>query len=97
MIHGLETDPAGRCVHYHLACDIAGLKCGECTKYYACYKCHDALEPHVFAACDPQDTPVVCGICSRRMSFTSYKRGFCPDCKNAFNPKCSTHEQIYFK
>lgn len=39
VIYGLETDDAGRCVHYHQENDIAGLKCQQCQAYFACYQC----------------------------------------------------------
>lgn len=54
-IHGLDLDQAGRCRHYHLAVDVAALKCSRCQKYYACYRCHDALENHHFMACEREN------------------------------------------
>ena len=40
-VHGIDTDEAGRCTHYHQEVDVAALKCARCQKYYACYQCHD--------------------------------------------------------
>ncbi len=41
---GIGLDSSSRCYHYHTKLDIVALKCAVCQKYYACYKCHDALE-----------------------------------------------------
>lgn len=43
---GIGLDSSSRCYHYHTKLDIVALKCAVCQKYYACYKCHDALEEH---------------------------------------------------
>lgn len=94
-ILGVDVDSSGRCAHYHLDYDIAGLKCGECGQYYACYKCHEPS--HSFTPCRRDELPVVCGACRRLMNFDEYKRGSCPSCMHAFNPKCALHEDIYFK
>ncbi|ANZ60939.1 hypothetical protein AYR62_11820 [Secundilactobacillus paracollinoides] len=97
VIYGLETDDAGRCVHYHQENDIAGLKCQQCQAYFACYQCHDALCDHKFVACDKDDDPVMCGLCHTVMSFAAYQQGTCPNCRAAFNPKCEGHWGVYFK
>ena len=94
-IHGLDLDQAGRCRHYHLA--VAALKCSRCQKYYACYRCHDALENHHFMACERENWPVLCGICGCLMQFAQYQQGSCPRCGHDFNPGCRRHCQIYFK
>ncbi len=73
-IHGLDLDQAGRCRHYHLAVDVAALKCSRCQKYYACYRCHDALENHHFMACERENWPVLCGICGCLMQFAQISR-----------------------
>lgn len=96
-IHGIEADQAGRCCHYHSENDIAGLKCAQCQQYFACYQCHDELMDHRFVPCDKEDTPVICGICRKTLTFNQYKLGACPFCHHPFNPKCALHETIYFK
>ncbi|PWJ45318.1 putative CHY-type Zn-finger protein [Limosilactobacillus mucosae] len=96
-IHGLDLDQAGRCRHYHLAVDVAALKCSRCQKYYACYRCHDALENHHFMACERENWPVLCGICGCLMQFAQYQQESCPRCGHDFNPGCRRHCRIYFK
>ncbi|CAH1850663.1 CHY zinc finger protein [Convivina intestini] len=96
-IYGLDLDQQGRCHHYHQANDIAALKCTQCQQYYACYQCHNALADHLFVACDPNDLPVLCGVCQQLMNYNQYVTGVCPSCQSAFNPKCSLHRDIYFK
>ncbi len=97
-IHGIGLDKAGRCIHYHTGLDIAALLCAKCRKYYACYSCHDELEDHPFTATEPEETyPVLCGNCRRKLTYQEYKKGSCPYCHAGFNPKCSLHENIYFR
>ena len=47
-IYGIQLDQAGRCRHYHSEADVVALRCCQCHKYYACYKCHDESENHDF-------------------------------------------------
>ncbi|HGL8834083.1 TPA: CHY zinc finger protein [Streptococcus agalactiae] len=80
---GIGLDSSSRCYHYHTKLDIVALKCAVCQKYYACYKCHDALEEHCFAATKSDEMfPVLCGSC--------------PYCRMLFNPNCQRHDSIYF-
>lgn len=98
MIYGQELDNQGRCLHYHGPTDVVALACARCQRYYACYKCHDGIEGHDFKSTDKNFSyPVMCGICSFKLSFLDYKKGSCPYCKHGFNPKCQNHETIYFK
>ena len=41
--------------------------------------------------------PVIRGSCRHFLTFAEYKKGACPYCHHAFNPKCQVHETIYFK
>ncbi len=97
IIEGLDIDEAGRCRHYHQSNDVAALKCGRCQRYFACYRCHDALTDHAFVPCDPNDAPVMCGHCHHVLTRAQYERGRCPVCQHPFNPKCARHATIYFK
>ncbi|WP_337097855.1 CHY zinc finger protein [Limosilactobacillus fermentum] len=96
-IHGIDTDEAGRCTHYHQEVDVAALKCARCQKYYACYQCHDQLEDHPFAACGKEELAVVCGECGQQMNFAQYATGTCLNCQHPFNPGCKLHYDIYLK
>ncbi|KHD44664.1 CHY zinc finger protein [Streptococcus hongkongensis] len=97
-IYGLQLDNAGRCQHYHTELDIVALKCQVCQKYYACYKCHDNLEDHLFHANPSSEKfPVVCGNCRTYLSAEIYAKGFCPSCLSQFNPNCQLHKSIYFQ
>lgn len=98
FIYGLQLDAVGRCQHYHTEQDIVALKCHGCQKYYACYKCHDSLEDHLFQANPSSEWfPVFCGICQTPLSQESYAKGYCPSCLSQFNPKCQLHKSIYFQ
>ncbi len=42
-------------------------------KLYACFKCHDELENHVFEPVDPEEeNTVMCGSCGKRFSYMEY-------------------------
>lgn len=94
---GIGLDSSSRCYHYHTKLDIVALKCAVCQKYYACYKCHDALEEHCFAATKSDEMfLVLCGSCRQMLTLKEYKTGFCPYCRMLFNPNCQRHDSIYF-
>lgn len=98
LFHGLGLDAQSRCQHYHSQLDIASLKCSYCERYYACYRCHDALESHTFkATLSSEPYPVLCGVCLSYLTLKDYKNGTCPVCQSAFNPACYLHDAIYFK
>lgn len=65
-IHGIDTDEAGRCTHYHQEVDVAGLKCARCQKYYACYQCHDQLEDHPLPPAVRKNSPWCAGNAGSR-------------------------------
>ncbi len=97
LFKGIALDENSRCQHYHSEQDIIALKCASCQSYYACYKCHDAMENHNFKATSSDETyPVICGVCQTHLIFTGYKSGSCPHCRSAFNPNCQLHDHIYF-
>ncbi|MFU2164402.1 CHY zinc finger protein [Streptococcus pluranimalium] len=97
LFQGIGLDQQSRCCHYHSALDIVSLKCGMCQAYYACYKCHDAMETHSFEPTRASEPfPVLCGVCLRFLSLSDYKSSACPYCQSAFNPNCQRHANIYF-
>lgn len=98
MIYGQGLDDFRRCLHYHGENDIVALLCDEWNSYYACFKCHDTLSNHRFQSTGLSNNfPIKCGCCCSLLSRLQYKRGFCPYCHHAFNPKCQNHDSIYFK
>lgn len=87
MIYGIDLDGEGRCRHYHTACDVVA----------PCYQCHEQLRNHPFVPVSVADpAPVLCGSCRHLLTYEKYKKGACPYCHHAFNPKCQLHETIYF-
>ncbi|MFD2304954.1 CHY zinc finger protein [Enterococcus termitis] len=101
-IAGCIIDQQGRCTHYHSEYDVVANKCYKCLTYYACYRCHDEKETHLFApwpvTSDKEAKVILCGTCQYEMNYEQYKKeGLCPNCKQRFNPKCVNHESIYFK
>ena len=97
-IYGIQLDQAGRCRHYHSEADVVALRCCQCHKYYACYKCHDESENHDFKPADASDpVPVLCGNCMNQLTREQYARGFCHYCRHQFNPGCRLHHDIYFE
>ena len=102
VIYGESVDSCGRCIHYHLEEDIVAHQCFKCKKYYACYKCHNSNEAHLFKPLPIQslntDAMVLCGICHEKISYFNYKTyNFCPNCHHKFNPKCFLHSEYYFQ
>ncbi|KES09593.1 hypothetical protein SASC598O11_015720 [Snodgrassella alvi SCGC AB-598-O11] len=98
MILGIQTDSCGRCVHYHNENDIAALQCAQCKQYYACFKCHDLMCDHTFVAMTTENSqPVMCGNCKTLLTYKQYQQYQCPFCQAAFNPRCASHKNIYFK
>jgi len=96
-LYGIDLDIEGRCIHYNNFSDIVCLKCGQCHKYYACYKCHNALESHSFLPININDnSPIICGKCRNILSYKKYEIGNCCYCQHPFNLKCKKHSSIYF-
>lgn len=98
MFYGIKLDDESRCQHYHGPNDVVSLKCATCKQYYACYKCHNSLEDHIFTPSDETEPfPVLCGACKKVLSFENYQLGYCCYCQHEFNPKCKNHATFYFK
>ncbi|MBO0475233.1 hypothetical protein IGL98_001167 [Enterococcus sp. DIV0840] len=100
-IFGLTVDEFGRCVHYNLSEDVVANKCYNCKKYYACYRCHNKLEKHVFLpwpiSKKNTDKVVLCGACQYEMTYVEYKEfNKCPNCDHLFNLNCINHLHYYF-
>lgn len=96
-IYGLLVDDQGRCQHYHSELDIIANRCGICGRLYACYKCHDELEDHIFGPvpADQKDS-VMCGVCGQLYTYAEYSTiCSCSHCGSSFNPKCSLHKEMY--
>ncbi|MBS9338632.1 hypothetical protein G6R29_03160 [Fructobacillus sp. M2-14] len=97
VMHGIGLGSKGTCTHYHKDVDIAGLLCGRCEKYYACFKCHDELTNHSFAPSSTKEGhPVLCGSCLTLLTYIEYQEGACVNCKAPFNPGCALHKNLYF-
>ena len=85
-------------LHYHSEADVVALRCRQCHKYYACYKCHDESENHDFKPADASDpVPVLFGNCMNQLTKNQYEQGFCFCCRHRFNPGCRLHQDIYFE
>ncbi|TPR18116.1 CHY zinc finger protein [Apilactobacillus timberlakei] len=97
-IHGINLDSKGRCIHYHNKNDIVALMCQQCHQFYACYKCHNALNNHLFKAVSVKQLHnILCGNCQTLLNYDQYKMNYCPNCQHQFNAKCVFHHSIYFK
>lgn len=100
-IYGKLCDSVGRCIHYHQVTDIVAMKCAQCNRFYACYRCHNEEEVHPFAPLIvdnlKQLATVLCGNCQTEQTYDDYiKRGNCGTCQRPFNPKCTSHHEYYF-
>ena len=97
---GLDLDPNTRCIHYHGPLDIIAVKMYCCRHYYACISCHDELADHParpWPLSEREAKAVLCGNCFYEMSIQTYLHvNTCPQCKAAFNPRCSLHYPRYF-
>ncbi len=101
-MRGKVIDKQTRCSHYHSDLDIIAIKFKCCDIYYPCYSCHQEDQNHI-----PQrwqknefDTlAILCGVCKKELSIQQYLDcdATCIFCKSAFNPKCSTHYDLYFE
>ncbi|MCH9634186.1 MAG: hypothetical protein S4CHLAM7_09290 [Chlamydiae bacterium] len=99
--HGVHLDAYSRCTHYFTDKDIVSIKFKCCSKYYACYKCHENLEQHPvikWERADFSEKALRCGRCQFIFSIQSYLSGenYCPQCSALFNPLCKNHWDIYF-
>ncbi|QCA28033.1 hypothetical protein E4Z98_01275 [Vagococcus xieshaowenii] len=98
QLYGLELDEQGRCLHYHQSNDVVALLCKKCQRYYACFKCHNQLEHHLFSPIKKTHPhPVMCGNCRCLLNYSDYQQEKCAHCNHPFNPKCALHTDIYFE
>ncbi len=100
-VYGLELNEHTGCAHYASSLDIIAIKFKCCGKYYACYKCHEALRDHPAERWEPKDfatKAVLCGHCGHEMSIEQYLfcKSSCVHCHSPFNPKCALHWDLYF-
>ncbi len=103
MVHIIGAiDEQTRCKHYHGETDRMAIKFKCCDTYYCCYYCHEEASNHrsqVWQLADWQVKAVCCGACSTELTIEVYlTSGYsCPNCKAAFNPRCSLHYHLYFE
>ena len=101
LVQGILTDAFTRCQHYQSPLDIIAIKFKCCNTYYACIHCHEEIAKHKVALW-PQNEwnskAVLCGQCKTEISINEYFNSNykCPNCRSAFNPKCSNHNHLYF-
>ena len=101
-IKGIQVDEQTRCIHYHSPLDIIAIKFKCCYEYYSCYYCHQEQAGHparVWSKTEFDSMAVLCGSCKHEMSISLYHECeyTCPFCHAAFNPRCFTHNHLYFE
>jgi uncharacterized CHY-type Zn-finger protein len=102
LLKGSLVDEQTRCTHYHSPVDIIAIRMKCCGEYYACIHCHEELADHPAMQWRKEEreiNAVLCGNCKNEMSINEYLHcdSQCPNCKSAFNPKCSNHNHFYFE
>lgn len=102
VVNGHLVDRHTRCIHYHSVLDIIAIKFKCCNTYYPCYFCHEEVanhQPELWEPSEFETAAILCGACKTELSINEYKscNYQCPQCKSAFNPKCSNHDHLYFK
>lgn len=102
QLKGKLTDHQTRCIHYHSPLDIIAIKFKCCDVYYPCYECHKKEAGHIAMLWTKEERDskaILCGNCKEELSITEYfnSGNECPQCKAAFNPKCSNHYYLYFE
>lgn len=101
-IFGIGVDAQTRCAHYRTALDVIAIKFKCCEKWFPCYECHAAIEPHepqVWAKKEFAERAVLCGVCGHQLTVAEYLAAdsVCPQCRSRFNPGCAKHYQLYFE
>ena len=101
-IKGKTIDAHSRCEHYHSALDIIAVKMKCCNEYYACIDCHNETAHHtsqVWKKDDFDTRAILCGNCYYELTIQEYLDSHyqCPNCRAAFNLKCSNHNHFYFE
>ena len=102
MVKGNTIDDQTRCSHYHSDLDVIAIKFKCCNTYYPCFSCHAETEwhaPELWKKEEFYNFAILCGVCKHEMTIQAYLdcNSICPNCKAAFNPKCSNHYQLYFE
>ena len=102
VVHGLSVTQLTQCAHWHSALDIIAIKHFCCQKFYACISCHDAGESHksgVWPRSQRSEKAVLCGACKHVLSVDEYMNSGskCTKCREAFNPGCKNHWDMYFE
>ncbi|MBM7675956.1 CHY zinc finger protein [Gracilibacillus alcaliphilus] len=99
-IYGLTVDEETRCEHYHQTEDVIAIKFKCCSKYYPCYKCHQACADHSMKRWGKHEFDqyaILCGVCKTELTIYQYlNSNKCPACAAPFNPGCANHYHLYF-
>ena len=102
VVKGSTTDDQTRCIHYHSELDIIAIKFKCCQTYYPCIHCHQEATDHAVQRWNKQELhlkAVLCGACKTELTIQQYldSNYSCPNCRSAFNPGCSKHNDLYFE
>ncbi|MFO7690001.1 MAG: CHY zinc finger protein [Cryobacterium sp.] len=99
-VYGETVDDHTRCVHYATPADVVAIQFHCCRRFYPCYQCHAAAEPHPATAWPESEygqPAILCGVCRTRFSILRYRAGHaCPSCAAPFNDGCRLHARLYF-
>ena len=102
IVHGVELRENTRCAHYHSEKDIIAIKMKCCGRFYACIKCHEALETHEpqqWKISERNEKAILCGACKKLLTIEEYlcSNNQCIYCHSSFNPGCRNHYHYYFE
>ena len=94
----LET----RCKHYHSRNDRIAIKFYCCGEYFPCFNCHQEYgcgKKAVWPQSKFDERAILCGSCGKELTIHEYLNSddACPSCRQAFNPGCSLHYDLYFE
>jgi uncharacterized CHY-type Zn-finger protein len=100
-VKGKMIDDETRCEHYHSEKDIIAIKFKCCDTYYPCFECHQETTNHqaqTWKKDEFETKAILCGNCKMELTIETYLQcnHQCPNCKAAFNSKCSNHYHLYF-
>ncbi|MES2212704.1 MAG: CHY zinc finger protein [Pseudomonadota bacterium] len=97
---GIDLGTDKGCAHYDTSKDIVAIQFKCCGRYYACFKCHEALADHApknWLAEEYDRYAILCRKCSALISISEYQSvSGCPRCCALFNPRCQLHWDVYF-
>lgn len=102
LVKGSRIDDQTHCIHYQSELDIIAIKLKCCQTYYPCIRCHQAEADHAVQRWAIQElhlNALLCGACKIELTVRQYldSNYSCPNCGSAFNPACSTHNDLYFE